>query len=46
MKVILSKQLTEQTWQNKQTKLRLDEISKMKIVFTKRLTKENHAEKN
>ena len=33
MKVILSKQLTEQTWQNKQTKLRLDEISKIENCF-------------
>ena len=33
MKVILSKRLTEQTWQNKQTKLRLDEINKIENCF-------------
>ena len=31
---------------SEQTKFRLDEISKMKIIFIKRLIKENHAVKN
>ena len=40
MKVILLKQLTEQT------KIRLDKITEIEIIFTKRLMKENHAVKS
>ena len=40
MKVILLKQLTEQT------KIRLDKITEIEIIFTKRLITENNAVKS
>ena len=36
----------DKTKLTERTKIRLDKITKLKIIFTKRLIKENHAVKN